>query len=346
MAEEPLQAIITVVIVATVAVFGFAILSPMVQTAEDSGTSYGDTAFDPTVGETQVLDRNVKDDPSFFKIDLTKEHGITLKGDGHVAASAPENLTVGSWTACSTGQLDDSRNVNETYTLLATDNETIIIQYDDGDWQGFYNDSGTFGNVTLNADSETSWTSICLRHNDTADDLTLHVDGTEATSAMGTGARSPGENWEGDIDEVRFWNQTLSSSKMDEYSSEPVAGIGVEDDARWMFEEGSGSTTDAFYIDASATLEGDASWGAGLSDPELSEGTDYDREVAPLSVTPLSGGLIDASPVLYVEWQTGLGGALKAITQGAGNALSLVAVFLLVTIASLVLGIVARLRQQ
>lgn len=346
MADEPVQAIIMVVIVATVAVFGFAVLSPMINTAQESGAPFGAATYDPTVGETKTLDENVREDPVFFEIDLTRGFGIELGGNGHVAASAPENLTVGSWTTCTTGQLDDSRNVNETYSLLAVQNETIVIQYDDGDWQGFYNDSGTFGNVTLNADSETSWTSICLRHNDTADDLTLHVDGTEATSAMGTGSRSPSENWEGDIDEVRFWNQTLTSTKMGDYSSDPVAGIGVEDDARWMFEEGSGGTTDAFFLDATATLEGDAAWGTGLPGPDLTEGTDYDRDVAPLAVTPLAGGFIDASPILYVEWADGLGGALKAVTNGVGTALELVALFIIATLAVLAIGIVTRLRQQ
>lgn len=349
MSDDPVQTIVGVVIIAVVALVAVQVFAAVGGVGATLGTTSGDVSYDPTTGDAKTLDEDVDEAPEFFKISLTREHGIRLNGSGYVDAHAPGTWPgSGNWTACATGRLDSEFNSEAAYTLLAVDNETVTLHYDDGVWAGYHEkDNGDSARVTMPANSPTDWTALCVKRENDTDELLMYRDGSKSSSSSyGSASRPLGNDWNGDVDEVRFFDHAMADGEASTYGSEPVAGLGREDVARWMFEEGSGATTDAFFMDASATLEGDAQWGPGVENPDLQEGTDYDRGVDPLSVKPIAGGLIDGSPILYVEWATGLGGTLAAVMDGFGNAITLIPIVLLVLVASIAVAVIGRLRTQ
>lgn len=346
MDNNPVGAIVAVVIIGVVALFGISILGSLGVVAVDLGTTSGDAAFNPTVGESQTLDTNVDEAPSFWKVSLTKGNGVQLDGNGYVAAETPSGWDNASWTACATGRLADGANPEATYALLAVENESILIQYDAGHWTGYYDNGTSEASVTLPAQNPGSLSSVCLAYNDTEDTIELHADGQDSSpESMGSATRNLSLDWQGTVDEVRFFDQELSNATEDRYSTHPAAGLGVEDSGRYMLDEGSGSTSKAYYMDASATLVGGASWGSGVASPELEQGADYQVSVNPLEITPSAGGLIDSSPILYVEWATGLSGTFASVLEGTGSALTLIPVLLIVILASVIIAATARLRQ-
>lgn len=348
MPDNPAGTVAAVMIIAVVTLVAISVLGVFGGVASSLGTTSGDVSYNPTVNETETLDHDVEEAPSFFEIKLTKGHGITLGGEGHVAANAPSDWPgAGNWTTCATGRLKEGFNDQAAYTLLAVENETVTLHYDDGVWAGYHErEDGNASRVTLPANEPTTWTTLCLKHENDTESLLLYRDGEKSgIGNYGDAKRPMGNDWIGDVDEVRFFDIDLDDAEAQTYADAPAAGLGVEDVARWMFEEGSGGTTDAFFMDATATLEGDAQWGDGVDDPGLVEGEDYERGVDPLDVTPIAGGLIDASPILYVSWATGLGGHFATVMSGISSALQLVPILLLVMIASLIVAATARLRE-
>jgi hypothetical protein len=161
-------------------------------------------------------------------------------------------------------------------------------------------------------------------------------------SPLAGGSRQAANDWNGRIDELRLFNQSLSNQTMRDIGDEPVAGVGVNDTARWMLDEGRGSTTEPYYQSSTATLAGDASWATGLEGPGLDEPGDVQISYDPFEITPQAGGDADNAPVLYVEWSSTLGATITAIGQGVQSAWALVGLFLLTAIASVA---VARIRE-
>lgn len=341
--------ILKVVVLGVAALIGILIVGQVGGVVLDAGVSSDEAEFDPVAGETKTLDEDVHERPTFLDISLTTGYGVDLDGDGsYVDASAPDDWSNNSWTACSVGALEEGVNTKDAYALLAYENETINIHYDDGEWAAIYydNDSDTSARATVNATSEHQLTPVCARHNATADTLEVVADGNysapvDMTSEQAT--RASANDWNGTVDEVRLHPVAVDDSDLDRYSDEPAAGLTATTSARYMFEEGSGTSTSPYYHDEDAALV-NADWTDGVADPDLEEGSDYEMGFDPLEITPLSGGLIEGSPVLYVDWDTGLGGAAKSIQAGAGDALSMVGIVMLVLIASVVLAQISRFR--
>jgi len=71
-----------------------------------------------------------------------------------------------------------------------------------------------------------------------------------------------------------------------------------------MYDEGSGTTTEAYFASASSATITNPTWTSGVADPTLDRGTDYELNADPFEVRFPSSGYFDGAPVAYVDWST------------------------------------------
>lgn len=338
--------VFAVVLVAIVAVLGVLIVGSLAGFAVDSGTESGAVEYDPTPGEEEIISQNIDERPAFLSVKLTTENAVELSGNdtSYVELDDAGALDNGSWTVMASGELDEGYNQQATINLFAHDNESITIAYSDGEWVGTYIDGDQSAQVNLTANSPTEFQTLALRYDNSTNELTL-VDGTRVSDSDTLDTESVDRplqlNWPGRVDEFRFFPNAVGDAELQFLANNPVAGTAETQTARFMLDEGSGTTSEAYYSESTATLN-DAEWGGGLADPGLEKDVDYSVSFGPLAVTTLSDGLADNSPVLYVEWDDGLGATLQAMISGFGSAIELVGILLIALVASAVIVVVSR----
>ncbi len=342
------EQIIGVVVLGLAAMMGLAIFGTLAGVATDMGTSAGSQTLDPTAGESYVLDTAIDDSAQLdLSVSPTREKAIRLDGDGHIDANVSNWATNNSsWSLATTAQLSEDANQQATYNVLGVDNGTILVEYADGSWRAIYYDGNESAIAAVAATDETSLTPLVVRWNETASELTLTTESGSTTGALNTTSpdRHVANNWVGTIDEIRFVNGTISASSTSTYLDDPINPLRFEDHAgRIMFEAGSGNTAEVYYSNATATISG-GTWTSGVSAPALEQGTDYRVSVDPLSITVVQGGYLDGSPVAYATWGSGLSGTLSVIINGFGASIELVPIIMLVSLASITVGVIARMR--
>jgi len=349
MPTDPMDRLKEIVTLSAAIIVGLLIVSQLAVVGYGVIGTIGDTSINPTVGQTTTLDENM-DEVTQFEPTLTRGYGIELNsGDDYVNASEPANWDNNSWTACAVGELADGANLDATYSLLAIDNETVALQYDGGSWVAYYDNGTDEALAAVPAVDPQTLTPVCARHNESTGELTLNAEGNQTTvNVAGGKTRQSAINWRGAVDEYQLFDQRLTDSEVSQYQSEPAAGLGVEPDARWMFEEGSGDTTEPYFFDSVAELNGSASFtgdNGGVQSPDLARGSDYEVSANPLEITPLAGGLIDKSPILYITWGDGAAGTFAAVVGTISAVFGLIAILPVVIVAGGILIAVQRFRR-
>lgn len=303
----------------------------------------GTVPVEPTTGSFV----NVSGDITYsdgIAVRATLENALLFDGNSAVTAPAPQNLSKGSWTICTTAELGDGTNLDATYDLVAYENESILLQYDAGKWSAYFDNGTHDAKATIDAPSprgtsgilsSDQFTSVCGRYNETSNELVIARDDTfsnpEALDAS-TDARNVSFEWVGRQDEVRLFNSSVSNATIASYAADPIKPQpGTDRVARFMFDEGEGSTTTVYFADVEASIGG-AEWTDGVPRPGVDEGTDYELQKEPLQLKVLSGGYLDGAPVVFVI--SGLGPWLNLLIQlssavsGALNLIALVPLIL------------------
>lgn len=342
---EAVKAVVAAVTIGIVALVGLLLVGQLAGVATQAGTSSGSTQLTPTVNDTATLDATIDETPETFTPRVTTETGVALDGSGYVATDPPADWASGNWSVCAVGRLDDSVNGDAAHTLVAIDNETLRVDFYNGTWSVFYDEGARDARVSVPAARPSSLTPVCATHDNSTNTVSVVTAEGQQTSTLSSSpdARPVSYRWTGTVDEHRLWDQQLSSSAIDRYLAAPAAGIGVRDSARYMMDEGDGGTTSAYYHTDSAALV-NATWTDGVQNPTLEAGVDYKQGVDPLSITPLAGGAIDESPVLYVSWGSALSGPMAGVIGGTAAAFELIPIVLLVLVAGAVVTIVRRLQ--
>lgn len=248
------------------------------------------------------------------RAEATLGNALFFDGNDTVTAPEPSNITNGSWTICSTVQLGDDTNLNATYDIVAYDNESILLQYDAGEWAAYYNNGTHDGMASIDAptprgtsggllSSGDPFTSVCGRYDATENELVIARDDTfsnpVALTASTTG-RNVSWEWVGRQDEVRLFNRSTANSTITSYAADPIRPQPNTDRvARFMFDEGEGTTTIVYFAGVTASIDG-AEWTDGVNAPDLSKGIDYELADEPLRIKVLSGGYLDGAPVVWV----------------------------------------------
>lgn len=341
------QQVIGVIVLGVVALVGIAVFSPLAGIAVDMGESAGDDAIEyPDAGETYELDRAIDEEPSTLDVAPSQEYAVAFDGDGYLSDDIDE-FESGDWSIAITAQLADGANEQATYALFAVDNGSVLVEYHDGDWRAINYVGDDSATATVPASDASEFTGLVASWDETAQELTLIEDGENSDTGALTADdpdRRVANDWYGTVDEVRLWNQTADVSVASEYSADPIQPLAEQDHhARYMFNEGDGETTTAYYSDSSATLTG-AAWVGGVEAPELVEGTDYAISYDPLEIQILETGYLDGAPVVFVAWDSGLGGPIASIIAGVGSAMQLVPIIMIAILAAVVIGVVQRMQ--
>lgn len=273
----------------------------------------GEERFDPGDGTFEIA--TINDVPSGAEVSLTRERAVESNGSGYVDVELGEQWNQGNWSVMLTGDLSDDANQNASYTAFAHANETILIQWRDGQWWAYHDSGSADASVAVNA--STAEQPVVVTWENATSELSIETSQEQATATADTNteSREVAWDWAGTLDEVRVLESEPTANDTSSYLDEPVAPLPDSEDqqhARLMLDEGEGSTTEVFYLDRDATLV-EAGWGAGVDGPGLEEGQDFEFGEEPFAVEPLNGGLLIQSPVAYVTWGDRIGGVVSAV---------------------------------
>lgn len=279
-----------------------------------SGFTDGSATVNATTDSNTTLDSRISEVPSSVTVRATTGQALAFDGNHTVDSSVPRNVTNGSWTICTTAELAADANEKATYNLVAYDNETVLLQYDAGSWLVYYDNGTHDGEASIDAPApKNGLTPICGRYNETADQLYVVRAGTFSNPSALTSATTPlnvSWTWVGRQDEVRVFSNAVSNTTINEYSTDPIRPQPTEQRlARFMFDEGSGSTTTIYFADATADVSG-LTWTDGVGNPRkwlglasaIEEGDDYVLTADPFSIRLVDGGYLDGAPVVHVSW--------------------------------------------
>lgn len=299
----------------------------------------GSVEWEPESEESEEI---IDDDelPSGFSVEATTGYGVKFQGDGYVEGGVADGWDSGNWSVCSTQKLDEEANTQATRTVFAYDNETILLQYADEEWKGYYYDDSLSAETAINVSDPHEFESVCLGWNDEELELTLS-NGIEEDSAYrdsNSPDRSVAHDWYGTIDETRILTEPPDESRTATYVSDPVDPlVSAQHEARWMFNEGEGLTTNVYYSDIDATIV-NGEWVDGVDAPELDEGIDYEISLDPVEVTILSGGYLDGAPTAFAIWD---GNPFATFGEGIlgqiGAILTLLAIAIIVIVANVIM---------
>lgn len=354
--SEQLQAVISVVVIGVLALIGLAVIGPIVGVVTDGSVSDTQQSIEPAVGESVSVSDSTTAEESAVTVRATREHAVYTDGGGYVDADPPDGWDNGSWSVTAVANPDTGEsgflggdentawNPKATHNVVAVDNSSFRIDWDAGQWAAYYNGGSQSAMASVPATADQ--TSIVVTLNETSDELTISADGSSDTDTLDSAIeqRNASVNWVGMIDEVRFINDELSISQTQTYQSDPIDPLPDADyGARWMFDEGVGETSVAYYNGSDAQLV-QAGWTSGVSGPSLSEGTDYELQNDPLAIVVLDGGYLDGAAVVFVNVQHPLAAAVNSVTSGINSAYALIPIVMLVLMAGVVVGVVTRLR--
>ena len=137
---------------------------------------------------------------------------------------------------------------------------------------GFQSNS-VFYNLTQAGVTANAWHHVAVTYNDSTSVITMYLDGTQVgqgavpPSAVGNGFPlsigrngTTGHYWNGKLDDVRIWSgmrtpAQITANMGNEYIGAPNGLVG-----NWRFNEGSGTTINDYAGDATATLNGGATF--------------------------------------------------------------------------------------
>lgn len=320
-----------------------AVLNPIIGVATDlvggSGSEQTRQVLDPGVGSfADVLGDLALTDST--RVEATLGNALAFDGSSTIDSPHPQNLTRGGWTVCTVAELDESADQNLTFTAAAYENESILLQFDAGNWMAYHNNSTRDGKATIDAPAPTGETKLCGRWNESH--LWIARNGTLGGPVALTSSstqRNVTRNWSGTLDELRTFNESLSDGDLQAYANDPIQPLpGRNRTSRFMFDAGSGSTARQFFANSSTTgvtvSIGGSAWTDGVDQPALDEGSDYELADTPLRVQVVAGGYLDGAPTLWVIRPQG--GPFAGVIDVVGNIGS--AAFTLLTIAILILG--------
>lgn len=330
MSDNSVQLIITIAVIALVGVFVWSVMSGA---AVDFGVSTGDESFEYlSSGDTFDLGTNAQN----VEVAATSEHAMAFAAEGHVAATSGHGWYGDDWSVFVSAWLDDAANAAATYTVLAYDNETVVVAFADGAWHAYHFVGEDSAHASINADDPANRTSLGVVWDNSTGELTIS-DGSNSDTApltAETPTRSVGSDWFGVIDEVRF----LGDDRADlvpVYTDDPVHPLdGEAHTARYLFDEGSGDATRAWYADIDVAIV-DGQWTGGVAGPDLVADDDYIVDGSTFEVT---GGYLDGAPVVHVSYHSNLAPVLDRFVGDLGTVVALLGIVLMVMAIHIILS--------
>jgi len=293
------------------------------------GTTQAELA--PSGGDISLSGDNI----SVISVHQSLNDSAKLDGSGAITGDlgddVADNRTVSTWA-----RVENTTGVRQ---IVSVDSRTILVYNGStSEWACWsYDDtSGQTHRVGV-ADASPGWSNLqCERAGGT---LTLRVNNSDDTaitsvatdSANATTQTLETEPLDGQIDETRTFNGTLSSTERDALYTAPTAPLeSAPRQSRIMYDSYGSLDSIPVYL-AGGSLDGTtATKAGGLVGQGATEGSDWSLSSGTLSL--LAGGALEGAPVVFVAWAFGSGGGVISFNQllatmGAGlRILALVAI--------------------
>lgn len=334
-------------IVQTIIVIGIAILigamiwGVMSGAAIDMGVSTGGESFE-YLSEGDSYDLGL--DARNVEVAATKEYAISLSGGGHIDATSGGDWYGDDWSLFATAWLSDDANAAATYSLVAYENETVLVTFEDGEWAAYHYVGDEAAHASIPVADVNNQTSLGVTWDNSTGELTIS-DGTTSDSGSLSSeipSRTVAGDWHGTVDELRFLDGE-HSDLVDTYLDDPVAPLdGDAHTARYLFDEGEGDTTRAWYADDIDVSIVDGEWVDGVPSPTLIEGEDYDISGSTFGVLD---GYLDEVPVVHVSYESQLAPGLDRLVGNLGQVIALTGIVLIVLAMVLILNGADRMRR-
>lgn len=185
----------------------------------------------------------------------------------------------GPRSVCAFASADQPVVGNESRVIAGADMLTVAYNGTNSSYRAWwYNESERASyDVTIDAPDPANRSLVCASVNRTH--LSISRNTSERVAAMNaeTTVAPPDQNWDGEIDELRVYNDTLSAQQRQDLVSAPLLPVsGEHAAARVTFDSPaqSPSTLPVYYANGSATLS-NADLVSGLVGEVLVRGSDY-----------------------------------------------------------------------
>jgi len=338
------QTVISVVVIAVVALIGLAVIGPIFGVMTDAGITSTDTAVEPAPTEFTTLEAGFE--PSDLEVTPSTGTAIGLFADGYVDLPPPDAATrADGWALAATVE-PLTVDPDNSYVIYAEGNATVLVEYEAGNYSARYDDGSLTGYVTAPASGDRQ--AVSVSYDESAGELRLYIDGQLRDSAPLTSTiepRQPAYEWDGTIDEFRRWDRPVDDATHAAYASDPVQPLAPGNAThRAMFNEG--DVDEVYYANGSARRVGETELVDGVQPPTLDRGVDYELETTttPTQFRATDTGYLAGAPVVLIDGGGPLGGAALGIVGGLSSAIQLLPVLMLVLLASIVIATVARLQ--
>lgn len=314
-AQSPKGAVIAMVTMASVLIFGFMFVGML---ADMSGGITDDVTRDAIElnGAGNVVAINDADgtNPTAYK---TTGYAVNLSGanDSYVESSSSINIASDqNWTVSLWGYVDQSA-ATDNRTALSLDGR-VLVWYNGtaGNWSAWYYDDGGRNsyqvNVSDGGDQPGNYTNIIVRAN--GSELSIYRNNTlgdtvNITNSSIVDAPVNNTNWNGRLEEIRTFDEPLNSSKRAELVNQPVNGTpGLNRTGRMMFDQPNRSKQIILF--ASATLtQSNVSFSGGFAEQIMTEKNksvsgDYNWSTEGPTIEPTTNGLLADAPVVYIDY--------------------------------------------
>lgn len=344
-AQGRVGAVISVVVIGIIAMVGVMIVGQVAGAGLSMGL--GSVSEQIEFPETNDSYEISDSEQQFTTVSATRERAIAFDG-GDAQSSYVESPTAGGWESGDWAILVTAtpEASNGTHTILAYDNESVVVEYHNDSYRATI--LGDTQNGTVSIADPGGQTPLGVSHDDSEDELTIRTpDGNETANLTTTEPdRDVSLAFDGTIDEARVLNETLTAGEYQTYADDPIDPLnGSEHSLRLMFDEGGGSDTRAFYAgsDATARLSGHT-WTDGVADPALDEGTDFTISDSPFTLGIPDGSYFEGAPIVYVNSDSLISASISSIATGFSNSFAFIPIVMLVLLASIAVGAIARLR--
>jgi len=294
----------------------------------------------PTADQTERLVENLRVDDRTTAA-LTLGNGIELDNDDDLdLVSGDANLTDGPWSVAVSARVNNATNQTDVpRTLVSVDNGSLVVWYNNTTYHAYYTNGSHSATVNKTASGAGTYSPLVVRYDGSTLDLEEGEAVQSASLDTSTEPVPPLFDWVGSIDELRLFNESLTSSQVDQYLNQPVAPIDANTSVRYLFDEQDGGDVFAYYANETVGING-AQQTDGVGGPGLDRGTDFEATDGPPRVEVLSGGAADGAPVVFVTSPAGAFGGLLATIENLGSAaISLVALTAIMMAAGRVMGV-------
>lgn len=248
----------------------------------------------------------------------TTGYGVNLTGASDSYVRAKSNFEIAedqTWTVSAWGYVEQGSGSDDMGLVSADGRVTISYNGSASQWEAWYYDEGARNsyqvNVSASGNEVGNYTNVMVRANGTH--FTIYRNNTQGeivniTLSSITDAPVNATNWNGRIEEIRTFDDALTSSERSSLVSSPAEELPAPNvTARAMFDQPDRSTQLLLYTGTSLD-QSNASFSQGFAEQIMSAqgvlgGGDYEWDNNGPKIRALSGGDLDGAPVVYASYE-------------------------------------------